>query len=707
MGAISEGGEIQLPVSHVDHILRAAYVKRSPFVYPPNGGRPAQRRETIHACEIHAGKLPRLEITDADIVGRLDLRFAKIDYPLRFVGCTFDSPVDLREAELRSVSFEACKVPAIDAGHVTVTGDVQLNSVEVAGRLSLAGAHLADDLHLNAATIGTDGGGVGDEPALDLANVEINGDLTAEKLIIHGKVKAAGARIQGRLPLNGAKITAKPDAAAWDGDGMHVGGDFRADGAEVTGMVTLIDAHVANADFDGAHLSGSDIALRLDRMHCEGSLFCRAGAQITGRISAMAVDIGACVYLLGSRVRSAAVAGNPVAGPDANHAVNLRRARVAADVRCDTSFQCEGEFDLTAAHIGGQVELRGADLKAGTTQKGPALIADRCEIGGDLHCDGDFAVHGTVSLKHTRVGGELRVGAAEREPDAAYAVVAPGLTVARDLVLHTAGTVSIRGAEVRGDIYLDLARLEGARNGAAADLSTIRARVLSLSGTHYQGYLDLTRAQVALLRDDPDSRPPNGPILLDGFEYGDIAVREADRLKYRRAWLTAGTTHRQAGGGDGVTKDGYRDVPFIPQPYSQLAAVCQRGGLDRDARNILCHLHRDHNRRAVSWRRFHSKLWNLLQDGFLGYGYAPVRALAWVIVLAGLGAVWLSVNHIGIVAGAILSLALLLPGSGLDQIEKWRADLSPWSHAIGALLVLCGLLLGATVLAALTRFIRR
>jgi hypothetical protein len=410
--------------------------------------------------------------------------------------------------------------------------------------------------------------------------------------------------------------------------------------------------------------------------------------------------------MLGSRVRSAAAAGSAAVGPNANKAVSLRRARVAADVRGDTSFECDGEFDLTGAHIGGQVELRGADLKAGTTQRGPALTADRCEIGGDLNCDGNFAVHGTVSLKHTRVGGELRVGAADRDPDA-YALVAPGVSVRRDVVLHTAGSVNMRGAEITGDVYLDLADLEGPRNGAAADLSTIRARVLTLSGTHRQGYLDLTRAQVVLLRDDPDNRPPDSLVVLDGFEYGDIAVPDADRLKYRRAWLDAGTTHRQAGDTDGVTRDGYRDVAFIPQPYSQLAAVCQRAGLDRDARNILCHLHRDHNRRAVSWGRFYSKLWNLLQDGFLGYGYAPVRALLWVIVLAGLGAVWLSVNHLGIVEGAILSLALLLPGSGMAQIEKWREDLSPWSHVIGALLVLCGLLLGATVLAALTRFIKR
>ncbi len=53
-----------------------------------------------------------------------------------------------------------------------------------------------------------------------------------------------------------------------------------------------------------------------------------------------------------------------------------------------------------------------------------------------------------------------------------------------------------------------------------------------------------------------------------------------------------------------------------------------------------------------------------------------------------------------------MSLGLVLPGTGYGQIDPWKAT-GTASHVIAGLLVLWGLMLGATVIAALARVIKQ
>jgi hypothetical protein len=648
-------------------------------------------RELLLSDAVTPGRLRQVTITRADIRGPLDLRFMDITCPLRLTDCSFDSVVTLAEAHLRSLSLSGCHGRGIDARHVGVDGDLALDRVRLTGPLRLAGAHLKDDLHLVGAHIDARGS----TPALELDNIDVAGKIDAQRLTVDGKVSMRDASVTGSLRIAGARIHAGPGLTAWYGDGLKVGGELDASGLQATGQVRLVDARILSLVLQGAHITNSRHTLILDRLESRGSVFCDGESRFDGGIHAIGIQVGATVYLDHAQVRAA---------PGKTGAVSLCNATLTGDLLCDEGFRAVGHVDLTGAHIGGQVLLRKADLRAADGNKETrAFTADRAQIGGDLSCLYGSCL-GTMSLVRARIGGEMDVFREKDGFQAESALVAPGLCVSRDVNLRTGGTVDLSGAEVTGDINLDLAPLDSGGGPAAADLSGASADVLTLVGSPKHGSLDLTRTSVRLLLDNPQTRPADSPVVLDGLEYDAIATTEETKnpRSYRLDWLKAGTQRVRRSAGE------YDDVRFRPQPYTQLAQAYRRAGDDREARRILYRMYREQNSRMTSWRRPHSKVWNGAQDLFLGYGYVPSRALITLLVLAGIASAWFLHSdpaHIGLFEAAILSLGMVLPGSGFDRIEQWT-QMSGWSHLLAAGLVMGGLLLGATVIAALARIIK-
>jgi hypothetical protein len=292
--------------------------------------------------------------------------------------------------------------------------------------------------------------------------------------------------------------------------------------------------------------------------------------------------------------------------------------------------------------------------------------------------------------------------------------------VGRDAVVDTVGTVSLRSATIRGDLTVALGRLHGTADTAAADLSFVTARVLGLRGAPRRGLVDLTRASVHLLSDEPGNltRERGTAAVLDGFEYDDISglgvvaspdgsrrpsgrpgQRHGSALAVRLDWLADGTWYVRGPTG------GYDEVRFTPQPYRQLAAVFQRNGRDDDERRVLRTLHQQRNLHKPSSGL--ARVWNVLQDRTIGYGYAPRLALGWLLVLAGLSAAYSAAAGVGPVPAVLRSLGLLLPGTGFSNLAPWDTAQGVWGHVIAGVLVLCGLVLGATVVAGLARVVKK
>lgn len=732
-------------LTRAEHELRTAFSAGRPLDLTtasaqrgPRGGSANHTGTLIHAWVIRdlllcgepvaAGRIRQLSITGASIEGELDLRFARSDCPLRLEDCTFDSPVTLTEAHLRSVSLRKSTIPGIDARHVTVTGDLVLDDAHLSGCLRLSGAHLGDDLHLARATIdpparamaggdGASGHGHGDA-LLDLENIEVRGSIDAQEITVNGKISTLDATVAGPVRMMNARILpaakapagATASAVVWSGDGMKVEGSLDASGLQASGQVRLVDTRVLCLVFRDVRIENARTALILDRLRSEGSAFCDGESNLTGGLHAIGIQVGATLYL-GNGLVKAPAEGN---AEDRRHAVDLRRAKIAGELKCTAGFRVIGACNLSGTHIGGRVYFPGATLRSpdGTADQA-ALIADGARFDGSAYFKEDFTCQGGISLVNAQVGGEFTVEQKQDEhgPGNRCTLSAAGLSVARDANLDVAGKVDLSGADIAGDLTLSLARLDAGKDrAAAANLGGLSADTLTLRGRPSRGLLDLSRAKVSLLCDRKKDWEKDVPIVLEGLEYRDIAAADArdgkEAFPYRLRWLEKGTQWAREGE-DEAGQDEYAQVGFTPQPYQQLAEVYRSAGKDREARRVLHTMYRRHAR-ASSWRQPFIRIWNGAQDIFVGYGYRPDFTIAWIVGLAVAAALMfghIGQHHTGIVQEILMSLGLLLPESAYNRIEPWHAA-GTTSHVLAAFLVLCGLLLSATVIAAVARVIK-
>jgi hypothetical protein len=134
--------------------------------------------------------------------------------------------------------------------------------------------------------------------------------------------------------------------------------------------------------------------------------------------------------------------------------------------------------------------------------------------------------------------------------------------------------------------------------------------------------LDLTFAQVGVLADHKDSWPDS--ILMNEFIYGRFDERRETPKTFdsRLPWLL-------------------RQPEFRAQPYMQLAKVLDDYGKNDDAVKVLIEMNKLERQQAAKARLWPLSwfllMWSWLLDMVVGYGYKPMRAFGWgvLIVVAG------------------------------------------------------------------------
>jgi hypothetical protein len=579
-------------------------------------GRPAARRAAVPAEMIVAilstdpgpGRA-RLELRGARITGLLDLSHARVEPAITLRDCVFDQVIVLTEARLGALALDGSEFPGIEAPNLEVNSDLGLSRVRSSRTINLTGAHFHRDVRLRGAHLGH---GDDQDVALAADHLVVDGSVNCDGgFEAVGTVTMAGARVNGAVRLNGARITADGEQrVAFYGDGMTVGHDFSADGLAADGEVRLIDVSIASTlELHGARLTnGSGVALLLDRAEILSSLYCDDGFKAVGDVAAIGTHVKGSVY-------------------------------------------------LNQAEIGRPGPASGA---AEPKETGVALCLARARIDGDLGCWEDFVVHGTIDLSRLTVAGEF-----------------------------TLDTTGLGGSPT------------------AADLTNGRFATLAIIGRPPAGLLDFTKAKTDFFRDGPMHRDA-GAIVLDEFEYNSIQMTNVT-VEQRKKWLLrAMRASQQKLGGD---EDGY-----LPQPYDQLAEAYRRAGNDHDARRIQLAKYRQRNS-ATGWDRWYSKLWNVLQDIVIGYGYAPMRALGWLFGLFVLGVLlfrydtrpiaisgWHGSFSLNNSVG--YTIDLILPASALDERQVWQSS-NGLGEVAAASLVIFGWLLTATVFAAAARVLQR
>jgi len=268
-------------------------------------------------------------------------------------------------------------------------------------------------------------------------------------------------------------------------------------------------------------------------------------------------------------------------------------------------------IDLTYART------QGIDLRRSLTG---TIDADSATIDGDLSMlNGHYAA---VSMFRTHLTGNLDFIGAQVSSPGEYSILATEATIEGDADFHqgftTDGLVDFRFAKVGHSLSFNDVHFAGAGdNGLNAERAAVAGIIYWVNVTRTsRTILDLANARAQALGDDEASWPAPGNLNLDGFVYGSIVDGPTD-APARLRWL-----RRQA--------PGYR-----PQPYEELARVLTADGDTSGATSVLI-AQRQAQRQFGNLGRL-ERLWNLLLQITIGYGFRPLRALWWILGFVLLG----------------------------------------------------------------------
>jgi hypothetical protein len=406
--------------------------------------------------------------------------------------------------------------------------------------------------------------------------------------------------------------------------------------------VNLQFAEIRGLSIVDCTVGGSILA---DGIDIRGALFLR-NSIVLGEVRVVGSKISADISCTGAKLR---VAGG--------RALSLDCAEVGGSVFLSEGFESSGVVCLVNARIKGQVDFKGAKLiplpvsTAGddspdlaTLDSCDALTADCAEIGGSVLMTHGFESSGAIHLDNTTIGGQLSFFDAEVDR-----VNCTNLKLAGDMIW-----MGIRVSE-----------------------STA---------------LDLTGARLKNLRDDWESWPPQGNLLLPGFVYEELYLHERSSEEQiedgilgiplqqdaveRVEWLTLQSPDRR----------------IEPQPWIELSKHLESKGNHKGAKHVLYEFRCLQAQRKSLIQRFCAIAFAWLEEapmrilysisvtllcGWLLFGHAdangalaPTDANMYEAFISGkpLAAAYPTLNPF------IYTLENALPLVKLGQDEKWAPD---------------------------------
>lgn len=483
-------------------------------------------------------------------------------------------------------------------------------------------------------------------------------------------VKLAAARVTGRVALAHAKV------------------DYLLDFERCTldAGLDLAEAQTRSVRLRGCHLAW----LEAERCDIRGELLMQAC-----RLDWLSL-YAARVFEV--EISGSAIIAPPYEPPDPAADWTPPRTAVNGDlIVVDTAMYChdvvvDGQFRLPGARIGGYLHLDGAQITHAEPGRPPtaALLAHglRVETGlfarrGNTKARNRFTVNGGVDLTGATINGGLAL------PDA-HLVSAPGEVALDAQHISVDGGIDLTQITASGALTLNMARVLGPLKLCGARIETLDAVGARIEGTMYcnAGFtartVDLRRTTTATFEDDPESWPAE--LRLDGFVYDELVPLPDAAL--RLPWLAR--------------------TALRPQPYEHLAARYRAVGRDTDSRRVLLARQRRRCRTASTPTR----IWGLLQDATVGYGYRPWLAGLWLVGLLAAGSAYFASHHPAPLGTSgphfnpvAYTLDLLVPVVSLGQSAAWNP--TGFSQALAYSLIISGWTLATSLLAGITRILVR
>jgi hypothetical protein len=650
-----------------------------PLREPDSGGLLRWRRQATNA--------PIVQVEDAYITGSLDLRAADLEYLFRFERCRFEEPPDVREAKLLGLVFRKCWLPGLKARNLRSRNDLRLirSVVEVDpecereiedttvqrgddrergmpnAAVNLTDAVIEGSMVLTRTVISHPRG-----KAIQADRLSITGALLAYRMVANGEVRLPGMRTGGNVNFSGATLN-NPDGFALNGNGLQIGGSLLCEvdnygpaaqrkRFSCNGILYLPSARV-----------GSDIVLReaklgvnqdgpivvdqwksndpyldprpalvADRLRVDGNLELSDGLEALGTLRMVNARIGGSLRLAGAEITVARGTRTPYY----DRALHIDGSEISGDIEATSLRVPVGQVRLADVVVGGNVlAWNSLFLHPGRD----AFSARRTKVAGNFHLT-DATVRGTLRLQGIEVGGSVNLyGTRLTDPGVragtSFSVDVRTARIGRDLVLTedkdrpflAEGGVNLDGATVARRVDFRGAALGSLpRDGIALDASDVRADEFLLTpGVPPAGRVILRRAHCGTLGDNESFWASQGGIELDDFRYDALKVAiklDDDKALNQRIELLRNAL------------DGYR-----PGPYDQLAATLRASGNEEHASTVSLKKQQfRYDALAQGFKVFGPgvRLWSWLQRSMVGYGYRPVRALGWLLMLLVIGSLW-------------------------------------------------------------------
>jgi hypothetical protein len=439
-------------------------------------------------------------------------------------------------------------------------------------------------------------------PGLTAVGARVGQECAFVGCAIDGTMDLRSLSVGTCLSLDRSKVVAADGQAAIDAESLAVEEDFSATDMECTGPVYLNSSRVQDAlGFRGAHIRGERAYLQAPELNVGGGLYLDRGFTNDGGINLYGASIGGSLHLEDSTLTGLGEGrGQP--------ALQLLCATIGGDIQAGRGLVVSGCIDLRDTTVRGTVVMKRAKLHH---PAGTVLNAQRLHVGGNFNCRGGFVSQGTVDLRDARVGGSVLFEGADLTGIDGPALRADGIEVGAEfnccdgLTAH--GRISLSSITVRARLCFEDALFDVPVGKHALVCRRSMAAELALSPREAPiGIVDLSHTRVGVFRDNPVVWPK--ALLLEGVLYD--SAHPVLPAQQRLSWLD---------------KD---PAGFVPQPYEQLAANYQRHGRDVDARAVLL----AKQRRLRSTLARPARLWSILQDFTVGYGYRPLRAV-WLLAL--------------------------------------------------------------------------
>ncbi|MFF4371054.1 membrane-associated oxidoreductase [Streptomyces sp. NPDC001594] len=427
------------------------------------------------------------------------------------------------------------------------------------------------------------------------------------------------------------------------------------------------------------------------------------GVRITGKLNLKYADVEHAIrlrscwferkpQLFGARLRAVALTDSALPG--------LTASTVSVDLALRlTGCRVTGPVRLAGARITGSLFLQDAVIRpAEPTAEAradadepdePPLQLEQAEIGTDLVADG-LTVHGQFRVNGATVAGGISLDRARLLAPGGIALHAETVSVGTDLRGHrleAEGMINLTGARIPGQLMLTRARLANPGGVALRASSCAIGELWLRECPPVDGIVNLRRSQLDMLYAEPDAWPP--VVRTEGLTY-----------RVLHPLLTAGQRlpllEREESG-------------YLPYAYEQLAAAYRTVGDETAARDVqLAKLRRHRHTRPR-----HARLWGLLQDVTVGYGFRPLRAAGWLLLLVLTGSIAYGLHHPRpLKAGeapdfnpVFYTIDLLLPIIGFGQEEAFAPG--GWYQWLSYLLVVTGWILATTTAAGVSRSLQR